>query len=110
MELVVFKKTNQWSPKTNDGRWSNIVNLQKDLFFVFVVGVITPSHQPGYTCSSCYFPLFFGELPMDPIISGPNEGAYYTCIFIFLRTTPNSSPGGGGGGGGLLHMHIYFPI
>ena len=69
------------SPKPQDGRWSKIVLLQKDPFFV---------------CVSCHFFFHFQS------ISSPNHGQTYTVLhtyffisFLFLKTTPTSNPKGG---------------
>ena len=48
------------------------------------------------------FPQFWEELPSFLV---QKKGAYYTCICIFLRTTPTSTSKGG-----ILHMLIHFSM
>ena len=104
----LYDHTFIYLPKPQDGRWSKLVLLQKDLFFGF--HVISPIfrafpvqflgkhtfhilHFFGHKLSLFHF---FSLRPHPPLIQ--RGGAHSTCIFIFLLGHAHIWPKRGGGG------------
>ena len=92
----LYDHTFVYLPKLHDGRWSKIVLLQKDLFFLDFMS---------------FFPIF-KAFPVQ-ILGKHTFHTFFLpqiSLFHFFSLRPHPPLIQNGGGGGTLYMHVHFPI